>query len=157
MPQAIIDRAHSFAAQSEMGSYSLGGTLKTHGNLTARETLEKVCGGNSVEVPVGFEPPPFLEGKSCVYVLEVPFRSGGARMVYVGETDNLRERINRHRERGDLELDWMFLGASAVPVQGGKSDARRFESILINKMGEAGFNLISVKDGRNSNFGGENE
>jgi hypothetical protein len=160
MPQNIIDRASYFANNSVSGN---GGTLRVHGELTPSEILEKVCQGNSVSVPVGFEPPPFLEGCSVVYVLEVPFlvnggtgkgRGNNNKMIYVGETDGLTRRLNEHRSRKDMGLDWSFLQATCVPVRQGKGQARQWETMAIRKMQDAGFNLVSAKDGQNSHFGG---
>jgi len=94
-------------------------------------------------VPPGWNAPASLEGQSCVYVLQLPSENG--LRYYVGETDSFQQRLNQHRAKGGF---WSAADAIAVPIPDGKSEARSLESILIQKMAQAGYSLQSTFDGR---------
>jgi hypothetical protein len=104
---------------------------------------------NSTRIPSNWIPPASLEGTSCVYVLSLRGDSG-SRTYYVGETDNLRQRIEQHRAKGK---SWMAADAIAIPLQDGKTEARALESLLIRTLARAGVNLLSTTDGRSIRHG----
>jgi hypothetical protein len=136
-----------------VGGLGEGGTLKIHSNRTPSQWLEQISGKEAVSIQPGREPPPYLSGKSCAYVMEMGTEGGGSTMVYVGETDNLHGRIQKHRARSDFGLDWEGARISVVAVPEGKSEARRFESVLIQKLSGLGVSLVSDRDGLNRHFG----
>ena len=107
----------------------------------------------TVRIPPQWMSPSSLEGRTCVYILEIKNQSShscesddsSSTRYYVGETDSLSRRLKQHRAKGD---NWALLTAAAIPVLGGKSEARNVESLLIRKMVKSGFDMISVTDGR---------
>jgi hypothetical protein len=101
---------------------------------------------SSVSIPSSWSSPPSLQGQSCVYVLQLtdPLR------YYVGETDNLRQRLEQHRSKGGC---WSSSVAIAVSVSGGKTEARSIESRTIQELAHAGFLLHSISDGRSIRAG----
>ena len=103
--------------------------------------VEEMTNKKVVKVPPQWMPPPSLEGTSCVYVLEV----GSPPRYYVGETDSLSKRLVQHRRKGG---EWTMLKAAVVGIQGGKSDSRNVESLIIRRMAKAGYDMVSIADGR---------
>jgi hypothetical protein len=99
--------------------------------------------GTAIRIPPQWSAPPFLEGRSCVYILELGDED--ELRYYVGETDSLHRRLGQHRSKGG---PWAQLTAAALPVSGGKTQARNVESLVIRKLAKAGFLLESVWDGR---------
>lgn len=111
----------------------------------------------TTQIPPSWMSPSSLEGRTCVYILEIrknalasnrysdPTDPLVTAQYYVGETDSLSRRLKQHRSKGG---DWAGLKAAAIPVSGGKSEARNIESLLIQKMSRMGFDMISVSDGR---------
>ncbi len=63
----------------------------------------------------------------------------------MGETDSISRRLSQHRKKGSA---WTMLTAVAIRVQGGKTEARNIESLVIRKMAKIGFDMISINDGR---------
>jgi hypothetical protein len=110
--------------------------------------LDVACGILGVDdttayrIPPEWSPPPALEGASCVYILEL---NEDPPRYYVGETDSIQRRLNQHRAKGG---PWSSLTAVAFPVSGGKTQARSMESLVIQRLAKAGFELVSVSDGR---------
>jgi hypothetical protein len=103
---------------------------------------QKVTGTNASsvhQIPPIFYPPPSLEGRSCLYILQVQSTTS-APQFYVGETDSLERRIREHRAKGGR---WSHLHAVAIPVAGGKTSAREAESLVIEKLSKAGFSLVN--------------
>ena len=108
-----------------------------------------------VQIPPTWLPPSSLEGRSCVYVLEIKIQKQkididdhnfqSSSQFYVGETDLLSQRLKQHRAKGK---NWASLSAIVIPVKGGKSEARQLETLLIRKMAQEGFHMVSVADGR---------
>ena len=86
--------------------------------------------------------PPVLEGTSCLYVLEV---GSNPPRYYVGETDSLAKRMSQHRKKG---ADWAVMRTVAFNIEGGKSDSRHLESLLIRRLSKSGFDMMSIADGR---------
>jgi hypothetical protein len=99
--------------------------------------------GSAIRIPPQWSAPPVLEGRSCVYILELSYAN--ELRYYVGETDSLHRRLGQHRSKGGA---WAQLTAAALPVSGGKTQARNVESLIIRKLAKAGFLLESVSDGR---------
>jgi len=112
----------------------------------------------AIRIPPQWTSPPALEGRSCVYILEL---GSHPPRYYVGETDSLHRRLLQHRAKGG---EWLQLTAAALPIIGGKSQARVVESLVIRKLAKAGFVLESISDGRTirssgrmDSIAGENE
>ncbi|XP_045807854.1 DNA mismatch repair protein MSH1, mitochondrial [Trifolium pratense] len=91
-------------------------------------------------------PPPMTIGSSTVYVMLRPDRK-----LYVGQTDNLEDRIRAHRSKDGMQ-DAPFL-YFLVP---GKSLACQIETLLINQLPNQGFVLSNIADGKHRNFGTSN-
>eukprot|EP00588_Corethron_pennatum_P036183 CAMPEP_0194340632 /NCGR_PEP_ID=MMETSP0171-20130528/87054_1 /TAXON_ID=218684 /ORGANISM="Corethron pennatum, Strain L29A3" /LENGTH=190 /DNA_ID=CAMNT_0039105663 /DNA_START=136 /DNA_END=708 /DNA_ORIENTATION=- len=143
-------------ADSYEGADASGALLITNGRPPslqhASSLLEQISRKEAcVPIPPRWAPPPGLEGRSCVYILEV--RRGGSstdteehgrHRYYVGETDSLARRFRQHRAKGRA---WARAHGVAVEVEGGRSGARHVESRLIRRMARRGFEMISLKDG----------
>ena len=104
--------------------------------------VEEVSCVKAAIIPPRWMPPPSLEGTCCVYILEI---GTNPPQYYVGETDSLSRRLSQHRRKGP---EWAQLRAAAVPVPEGKSDSRSIESLTIRKLAKAGYDLVSIADGR---------
>ncbi|KAL3943367.1 MAG: hypothetical protein SGBAC_002570 [Bacillariaceae sp.] len=103
---------------------------------------EELTGQSSISIPPRWSAPPALcSNQSCVYVMEL---NANPPSYYVGETDSLSQRLKKHRSKGGA---WSSARAVALPVLD-KSEARAWESQLIQKMVQAGFRLESITDGR---------
>jgi hypothetical protein len=106
--------------------------------------VEDVLGQSAIVIPPRWSPPASLGIKSCVYVLELAHCDDGPPRYYVGETDSLSQRLRQHRKKG---LPWAQSRAVALPVNS-KTQARAWESLLIQKLAQSGFSMESVADGR---------
>ena len=118
-----------------------------HNLETAAAVLEEFAFGEDAtaatcHVPPDWSPPASMEGRACVYILEL--ENNNSRSYYVGETGSLSRRISQHRAKGSK---WKRATAVAINVSGGKSAARNIESVTIQKLAKMGFEVISVKDG----------
>lgn len=106
-----------------------------------------------IKIPPKWNPPPSLEGRSCVYILAIPIRndqSSNKRFhFYVGETDSFIQRLSQHRRKKGTKLAWSLASAAVFQIPGGKSDARMVESLVIRQLAQHGFDMISVSDGMN--------
>jgi hypothetical protein len=112
----------------------------------ATSILEETVGkGPIIYIPPSYMSPPSLEGKSCVYILQIGDSNTSSMRYYVGETDSLARRLSDHRSKGK---DWSALKAIAIEIDEGKSKARSIESLVIQKLAKSGFNMISIADGR---------
>lgn len=87
------------------------------------------------------DPPPSLEGYSCVYILEVHSGPNGSELLYVGETDSIRTRLTRHRKHFGKAME-----ARVVPLTS-KTEARTIETVCINELKNSGYALLSDFDG----------
>lgn len=101
------------------------------------------CSDTATMIPPQWQSPASLEGTSCVYILELPNRPSCR--YYVGETDSISKRLRQHRAKGGA---WLEATAAVFPISGGKTQARNMESLAIQRLAQAGFQLISVSDGR---------
>ena len=103
---------------------------------------ESLIGQSSVSIPPRWAPPPALcANQSCVYMIELQLDPP---TFYVGETDSLSQRLKKHRGKGG---PWSGSRTIAFPV-GDKTEARAWESRLIQKMAQSGFRMESITDGR---------
>jgi hypothetical protein len=153
LPVEVLNRAEALALHldaniEEVGTYDeTKASLEINGRLglmdaarVAKEIIGDEC--NAVQIPPRWMPPPSLEGSSCLYVLEIGTNPPS---LYVGETDALANRMAQHRKKG---VDWAMMRAVAFKIEGGKSDSRHFESLLIRKLAKEGFDMVSIADGR---------
>jgi len=89
------------------------------------------------------EPPPFLEGHACVYILGLPDAAAGGGdglVFYVGETESIRSRLNSHRKsKGGCQV-------VVLPVKS-KTEARTVETLCIREFKRLGYPLLSDSDG----------
>lgn len=91
-------------------------------------------------------PPPVTIGSSSVYVMLRPDKK-----LYVGETDNLEDRVRAHRSKEGMQnASFLYF---LVP---GKSLACQIETLLINQLPNRGFLLSNIADGKHRNFGTSN-
>jgi hypothetical protein len=104
--------------------------------------VEDVTGQSAIAIPPKWSPPASLGNKSCVYLLELAHYDPPR--YYVGETDSLSQRLRQHRKKG---LPWAQSRAVALPVDS-KTQARAWESLLIQRLSQSGFSMESVADGR---------
>jgi predicted GIY-YIG superfamily endonuclease len=111
-------------------------------------------GSNSealVVIDVDRTPPASQEGQSCLYVLHIHKINCQSRL-YVGETESIRQRLDRHRSHSGR--DGWKVECLVLPVTvGGKSSARKLETSLIKKLKQMGFHLDSSGDEKHSLFG----
>ena len=54
--------------------------------------------GTAIRIPLQWSAPPVLEGRSCVYILELS--DANELRYYVGETDSLHHCLGQHRSKG---------------------------------------------------------
>jgi hypothetical protein len=155
LPAAILDRAEAlseFVPASVIPSSSASTEDKenvlvldskrqqdSRGRIVS--ILESVTEQPSVTIPPSCHAPASFTGRSSLYILEL---DGEQLSYYVGETDDLPQRLKRHRAK----KGWSNLTAIAIPIPGGKSHARVLESQLIQKLAKAGVSLESTYDGR---------
>lgn len=71
-------------------------------------------------------------------------------MLYVGETESVRQRLKQHRDHYKA-LGYSF-NAAVVPVSD-KSAARRLETSLIHALKGRGFDIENDSDSRHVLFG----
>ncbi|KAL9181559.1 hypothetical protein ACHAXT_010364 [Thalassiosira profunda] len=146
LPESILKRAEELSQHIAGGLEGLEGTVanRDSGAVSSVVTiLEETAGSrSSVHIPEGYMSPPSLEGSSCVYVLQIGDEKSKTR-YYVGETDSLSQRLAQHRSKGK---DWSSLSTVAIQVES-KTSARTVESLVIQRLAQSGFDLVSVADG----------
>lgn len=125
----------------------------------------------SVEAPL---PPPAGHGDGYATArannsprssLSAPEGEEAGVWFYVGESDAIRERLQRHASRwggGDGGSDGALSGGggggrdfkldAVVVAVDNRSEARRLETAVIRAMKEEGFHLVSDKDGSRTHF-----
>eukprot|EP00978_Attheya_sp_CCMP212_P002321 scaffold4800_cov47-Attheya_sp.AAC.1 len=141
-PEGDSDMSPTFTPSKQR--VANGASLPVSNNVGldhAMKIVEEYAGENEkvVRIPPKWMCPASLEGYCCVYILQVDDR------FYVGETDSLSRRLSQHRKKGSA---WTLLTAVAIRVEGGKTEARNVESLVIRKMAKIGFDMISINDGR---------
>jgi DNA mismatch repair ATPase MutS len=102
-----------------------------------------LTGASPVNIPPRWLPPPSWSNKSCLYLLEL---AKDPPIYYVGETDSLSQRLQEHRKKGG---PWKQSRAVAFPAND-KTQARYWESLLIQKLAKSGYRLESTQDGRSN-------
>lgn len=171
LPDEVIGRAREFQGLVGLGGGRDGREENNKGEeevVVTRElgdvpildlgaacnVLETASNSSAISLPAKFTPPPYLEGRSCVYILEVPGTvEGEGNMFYVGESDGVGGRIEAHRRKRVKGLSWANCHGKIVEVDGGKGQARRLESEVIRRMERMGFGMISVADKNHVSFG----
>ena len=118
--------------------------------IDAKTLIEEICGCKAIHIEPKWTPPSSLEGNSCVYILAVGSHISDTSQkrhvsYYVGETDSFSQRLRYHRSKGE---EWANIDVLTIPMKG-KTEARKIESLLIRKMADVGFTMISTADGRN--------
>jgi predicted GIY-YIG superfamily endonuclease len=101
---------------------------------------EELVKSTGIVIPPDHFPPPNLEGKSCLYILEIPKENG----FYVGETDKFYQRLGTHRTKYGAEI------SARVFVVSDKSEAQSKETLLIQTLIRKNVPLVSTVDGRKS-------
>ena len=156
LPRHVIDRAEELSqflsdpgnSAKSQPSLTVNSDAKQSKNqarlLDIARLAEKITEQRSYSVPPKWNPPASLDGKSSVYVLELDIYPP---LYYVGETDHLRRRIEQHRAKGGM---WTNLSAIVPPARGCKSQARAWESLLIQALATEGVALHSRSDGRSA-------
>jgi DNA mismatch repair ATPase MutS len=148
LPSSIIQRAQEFSnlvipfdhiESTEAEEIDRSSVLMLQDIVSVAESVTQQ---SSIIIPPAYHPPASLDGRSTVYVLEL---NSTPRKYYVGETDDVRSRILQHRRKGGM---WSNMSAIVVPAPGGKSQARIWESCLIQSLASKGLFLESVSDGR---------
>jgi predicted GIY-YIG superfamily endonuclease len=151
IPVNILKRAKDLSAflpSSDDPKVAEKGTMVRHSYPECNPTpnisslLETTSGQRVVEVAPGWSIPAAYNGKSAVYILKLhtnPTR------YYIGESDNIRTRIERHRSKGESYRNAVAF-ICVAPL--GKSQARMWENRLIRKLASSGILLDSIADGR---------
>ena len=111
----------------------------------AGEVLRALSGSDHlVQVHADWQPPPRLNGRSCVYVLQLGAKEGAqvsgsavAPALYVGESDSIGRRLQQHRRRHAERLVECVL----VEVES-KSAARELEARTIRRLKELGLGRV---------------
>ena len=150
IPRNVIERAealsvHINSSANISGKASPTKQIKFKTNLCRNDHLERapiilneLSGKEAVRIEPYWSSPPAMEGVSVVYVIVVKDS------FYIGETDSLSKRIRQHRSKRGWEDSIIF----AVRVDGGKSNARNLESLLIRRFVSENLPLISTNDGK---------
>lgn len=95
-----------------------------------------------------WDPPASLEGSSCVYVLHLE-KGNEPDLLYVGETESIRQRLFEHRKSNTL-IGYTI--KAAIVSTPNKSTARNMESLLIRLFQKKGYEMLSDKDHAHSLF-----
>ena len=95
-----------------------------------------------VVVKPKYIPPPSLEGKCCVYLLSIKKNDAAPTRFYVGESESFASRLGQHRATYGIDR----VEAAAISVRGGKSEARKVETLIIRKLVEEGFPMEAIGD-----------
>lgn len=146
LPATVIQRAKELADVDVTGGDSALSTNNVQTDVLHLQDIayiaEEVTQQASIVIPPAYHPPASLDGSSAVYIMELDTTP---RKYYVGETDDIRSRIRQHRMKGGI---WSNLSAIVVPAPAGKSQARAWESRLIQSLSRRGLFLESISDGR---------
>ncbi|KAF4672958.1 hypothetical protein FOL46_008107 [Perkinsus olseni] len=90
-------------------------------------------------------PPPVYQASSVVYILALSTCDDEAvREYYVGETENLSQRLEQHRRR--FEGSHVISAIDCILARG-KGEAQSIEAALIRHLQSSGARLVSTHDG----------
>ncbi|KAF4709043.1 hypothetical protein FOZ62_018997, partial [Perkinsus olseni] len=90
-------------------------------------------------------PPPVYQASSVVYILALSTCDDAAvREYYVGETENLSQRLEQHRRR--FEGSHVISAIDCILARG-KGEAQSIEAALIRHLQSSGARLASTHDG----------
>lgn len=157
LPSHVIERAEALSEYLPLSSPVVPFLARTENDDSDREhadsfrstvlpeiakVVTETTGQQTVEIAPNWIVPASTDGKSAAYILKLDTEPA---RYYVGETNNLRKRIEQHRAKGGI---WRNLEAFIIPAPQGKSQARMWESQLIRKMATSGFEMQSINDGR---------
>mmetsp|Transcript_27158 Transcript_27158/g.45868 ORF Transcript_27158/g.45868 Transcript_27158/m.45868 type:complete len:745 (-) Transcript_27158:31-2265(-) len=162
LPRAAIKSKHKHESTDTVLRSVLDGFLTSESRY-----IDRGEGGlyDIMYVPHGSLSPAYLEGQSCLYVLEIesaPTDEGG-RIIYVGESEVVAQRLHTHRrnllnrqspaEPGRRAAENVRrMNAFCVPVRS-KSEARFLESNLISAYKRQGFDIRKDGDESHRKFG----
>jgi DNA mismatch repair ATPase MutS/predicted GIY-YIG superfamily endonuclease len=148
VPENVLERAKAFADLLPDNTRSSFQSI-TSANKSERLNLDditRIIEGKLGHLTTRLLPhwtiPASLDAISCVYVFCL---DEDHRRLYVGESDNIRKRIEQHRSKGK---SWSNAEVIVIPVASGKTDARALESKIIQMFAQEGFPLVSTTDGR---------
>lgn len=159
LPESVIQRAEALDSYIPRASSSVlpdnykaqsipDGVNGIPGHIFGLENIaslaEECTGVRSLQIPPQWNVPASLDGKSCIYILQMEQDGREAPRYYVGESDNLRKRLAQHRAK---KGHWSNVTALALPAAD-KSQARAWESLIIRRLSKRGVSLISTTDGR---------
>ncbi|GMH85492.1 hypothetical protein TL16_g10248, partial [Triparma laevis f. inornata] len=166
LPEEVVNRAIEFGKlvtqDGKVGDADLPG-LNTASTSTATvdlPTAKKILSKHApnsptcIDINAAMLPPPSLEGRSCVYVLKIPPKSGDGNFskYYVGETESINQRLKQHRSKRAKGYQYSKVQAAVVGIEGGKSKARLTETKVMKELEGLGFDLISKGDIDNKKF-----
>jgi len=77
-----------------------------------------------------------------VYILAIGLGGTGRETFYVGETESFSGRLKQHRSRFGKDS----VKAAVLPVKGGKSEARKIETLVIRRLVKEGFPMEAIGD-----------
>jgi MutS domain V/GIY-YIG catalytic domain len=162
-PAAVLERAQEFsnmlAADDSVSKVRGKPSMPLATSASGVRTLDDAicalssingCEGMPVVIPAEWNPPPSLEGTSCVYILAL---EDDSTRFYVGETDSLSQRLRQHRAKGGA---WSKFSAAVYRIREGKSRSRSVESLVIRALATGGFDMVSIVDGRSVRRGVSN-
>jgi len=120
--------------------------IEATGDSGIRNFLDEIRlpGGEPPEVFVlspGTSAPPYLQARSVVYILKL---SNGS--FYIGETDNLSQRLAAHQRRFGKKVEEI-----QIIQQPDKTQARALETALIRSFMNQSIPVVSIQDGFHQN------
>ena len=84
-------------------------------------------------------------------ILHIPTQDYLPDVLYVGETESIRQRLQQHRAH--YKAQGYSFNAAVAAVAGGKSAARRAETTLISALKSKGFDIENDSDSKHVLFG----
>ena len=131
VPENFLTRAEALSQASR------GNARYRQGFVSVLSLLQDITGSEAVLLSARHEIPPVLAGNvACVYALRL---SDGS--LYIGETESLASRVERHRSNYGRDIQ-----IGIVRVQGGRSAARKAETLAIRECHARGIRLSSAHD-----------
>lgn len=107
--------------------------------------LERETGLTPISIAAHEQPPPCTSQRAHVYLLSTLLQE--RRWYYVGETDDLHQRIVTHRKQAERKHTVVY--ALTMPD---KSRARQVETRLLHRLQKEGVPLLSEHDAQHHNF-----